>query len=83
MAVRLDGTTPDRPVFDVNNDGSVDDDDGMVAGVRHGDALILNSNLLGDNLYSQGSDGEVDQRKVSLGGGKITGRSGWREIYQE
>lgn len=83
MAVRFDGTTPDRAVFDVNNDGSVNSDDGQVAGVRYGDALILNMNLLGDNLYRQASDGEVDQGKVALGGGKTLGRSGWREIYQE
>lgn len=83
MTVRFDGTTPDRAVFDVNNDGSVNSDDGQVAGVRYGDALILNMNLLGDNLYRQASDGEVDQGKVALGGGKTLGRSGWREIYQE
>lgn len=83
MAVRFDGTTPDRAVFDVNNDGTVNSDDGQVAGVRYGDALILNMNLLGDNLYRQASDGEVDQGKVALGGGKALGRSGWREIYQE
>lgn len=83
MAVRFDGTTPDRAVFDVNNDGSVNSTDGLVAGVRYGDALILNMNLLGDNLYRQASDGEVDQGKIALGGGKTLGRSGWREIYQE
>lgn len=83
MALRFDGTTPERPVFDVNNDGKVDSNDSIVGGVRYGDAMILNSNILGDNLYRQASDGEVDQTKVDLGGGKALGRSGWREIYEE
>jgi hypothetical protein len=54
-----------------------------VGGVRYGNAMILNSNILGDNLYRQASDGTVDQSKVDLGGGKTLGRSGWREIYEE
>lgn len=83
MALKFDGTTPDQPVFDVNNDGKVDSNDATVGGVRYGDAMILNSNILGDNLYRQASDGEVDQTKVELGGGKTLGRSGWREIYEE
>ncbi|MDK8465944.1 PilC/PilY family type IV pilus protein [Marinobacter sp. SS13-12] len=83
MALRFDGTTPERAVFDVNNDGKVDSNDDIVGGVRYGDAMILNSNILGDNLYRQASDGEVDQTKVDLGGGKTLGRSGWREIYEE
>lgn len=83
MALRFDGTTPQQPVFDVNNDGKVDSNDAIVGGVRYGDAMILNSNILGDNLYRQASDGKVDQTKVDLGGGKTLGRSGWREIYEE
>ncbi|KAE8544244.1 pilus assembly protein [Marinobacter nauticus] len=83
MALRFDGTTPEQPVFDVNNDGKVDSNDAIVGGVRYGDAMILNSNILGDNLYRQASDGKVDQTKVDLGGGKTLGRSGWREIYEE
>lgn len=83
MALRFDGTTPEQPVFDVNNDGKIDSNDGIVGGVRYGDAMILNSNILGDNLYRQASDGTVDQTKVDLGVGKTLGRSGWREIYEE
>ena len=83
MALRFDGTTPTRPVFDLNNDGRVDVNDTIVGGVRYGDAMILNSNILGDNLYRQASDGEIDQTKVNLGGGKALGRSGWQEIYEE
>jgi len=83
MALRFDGTTPLQPVFDVNNDGQVNADDATIAGVRYGNAIILNSNILGDNLYRQATDGEIDQTKIELGGGKTLGRSGWREIYQE
>jgi len=83
MALRFDGTGALQPVFDVNNDGKVDSTDDVVAGVRYGDAMILNSNILGDNLYRQASDGEVDQTKVDLGGGKTLGRSGWREVFEE
>lgn len=83
QALRFDGTTPQQPVFDVNNDGKVDSNDATIAGVRYGDAMILNSNILGDNLYRQASDGEVDQTKIDLGGGKTLGRSGWREVYEE
>ena len=83
MALRFDGTTPYQAVFDVNNDGVVNGDDAVVAGVRYGDAMILNMNILGDNLYRQASDGTVDQSKVNLGGGKSLGRSGWREVYEQ
>lgn len=83
MALRFDGTTPYISVFDVNNDGLVNSDDEIVAGVRYGDAMILNMNILGDNLYRQASDGTVDQSKVNLGGGKTLGRSGWREIFEQ
>jgi len=83
MALRLDGTTPTQPVFDVNNDGKVNSTDAMIGGIRYGEAMILNSNILGDNLYRQASDGEVDQTKVDLGGGKVLGRSGWQEIYDQ
>ncbi|MEA1082472.1 pilus assembly protein [Marinobacter qingdaonensis] len=83
QALRFDGTTPKQPVFDVNNDGKIDSNDAVIAGVRYGDAMILNSNILGDNLYRQASDGEVDQTKIDLGGGKTLGRSGWREVYEE
>lgn len=83
MVVRFDGTTPVQAVIDVNNDGKVDSTDAIVAGVRYGDAMILNSNILGDNLYRQASDGTVDQRKVDLVGEENLGRSGWREIYEE
>jgi type IV pilus assembly protein PilY1 len=83
MALRFDGTTPKQAVFDVNNDGKVNSVDAIVGGVRYGNAMILNSNILGDNLYRQASDGTVDQSKVDLGGGKTLGRSGWREIYEE
>ncbi|MBO6851155.1 MAG: hypothetical protein JJ867_11940 [Marinobacter sp.] len=83
MALRFDGTTPYISVFDVNNDGLVNSDDEIVAGVRYGDAMILNMNLLGDNLYRQASDGTVDQSKVNLGGGETLGRSGWREIFEQ
>jgi type IV pilus assembly protein PilY1 len=83
MALRFDGTTPLQAVFDVNNDGQVTGDDPTVAGVRYGDAMILNMNILGDNLYRQASDGTVDQSKIDLGGGKTLGRSGWREVYEQ
>ncbi|WP_417546111.1 pilus assembly protein [Marinobacter sp.] len=83
MALRFDGTTPTQSVFDLNNDGRVDANDAIVGGVRYGDAMILNSNILGDNLYRQASDGEIDQTKVDLGGGKTLGRSGWQEVYEE
>ncbi|OEY66657.1 hypothetical protein BG841_09450 [Marinobacter sp. X15-166B] len=83
MALRFDGTTPLQAVFDLNNDGKVDSDDHIVGGVRYGDAMILNSNILGNNLYRQASDGKIDQTKVNLGGSSSMGRSGWREIYEE
>ncbi|ROU00649.1 hypothetical protein EB809_07635 [Marinobacter sp. R17] len=82
MVVKFDGTTPDKAVLDVDNDGDVDGDDAIVAGVRNG-ALIFNMNVLSENLYSQRSDGQVDKKSTDLLDGKSLGRSGWREIYQE
>ncbi|QSP96128.1 hypothetical protein LPB19_06995 [Marinobacter salinisoli] len=82
MVLKFDGITPDTEVLDANKDGKVDSDDPVIAGMKLG-TLVLGKNMLGDNLYLQGSKGDLSQVKTNLGNGKKLGRSGWREVFEE
>lgn len=84
MSVALDGSNPDEPVFDANNDGVIDPKDADSNGTNY--VGEKNSNLgtggtafLDDYQYL--NDGVPDQREVSTGdSGERTGRLGWQEL---
>ncbi|KAF0193005.1 MAG: type IV pilus assembly protein PilY1 [Gammaproteobacteria bacterium] len=91
-----DGGQPSAPVFDVNNDGAVDDsgttdkatNDGgstykNVSGKEFLEGIPTESNFLGDNQYTPGSSGNIDKGTVDTGvGGVGTGRLSWQELHR-
>lgn len=97
MAVNLsNGGQPQTPVFDVNNNGTVDTtgttdkttkDGGAthqnVAGRAFLEGIPTESNFLGDNQYTPGSSGKIEKGKVNTGEPPPgTGRLSWQELRQ-
>ncbi len=89
MVVRqVNGGTPEDPVFDINNDFEVDendrvDDGGTMrapAGIRFTEGLPAESNFLSDNQYTPGSTGNLVQKTVDAGLGIDEGRLSWQEL---
>jgi len=79
---------PDRPVFDYNGDGVVDEndvvDDEPPVGELFEEGLPSDPSFLGDKEYTPGTDtedgGDIDVREVEGIGGANTGRLSWDEI---
>ncbi|HFD92132.1 MAG TPA: hypothetical protein ENJ22_02450 [Gammaproteobacteria bacterium] len=87
MALRIvDGGRPEEPVFDVNNDGVVDEDDlidgsDAPGGVRL-EGIPAGSNFLSNKMYTPDDNGNIDIRTIDVGGDNKAGRISWREVTQ-
>ncbi|MGE0372410.1 MAG: pilus assembly protein [Gammaproteobacteria bacterium] len=90
MALRMvNGGEPNSPVFDINNDGHVDENDQVgeddnlknPSGVRL-DGIPAGSNFLEDYMYTPDDDGDIDVRKIDAGDEGTRGRLSWREVSQ-
>jgi len=85
MALQLvNGGRPLDPVFDVNNDGVVDDSDlidstDAPAGVRL-DGIPAGSNFLSNKMYTPDDNGNIDIRTIDVGNNSQAGRISWREV---
>ena len=84
MSVALDGTNPDEPVFDVNNDGvinseDVDDNGTAYIGEKNENMGTGGTAFLDDFQYL--NEVVPVKREVNIGSsGQRTGRLGWQEI---
>lgn len=84
MSVALDGSNPDEPVFDVNNDGVIDakdaDEDGNnYIGEKNNSLGTGGSAFLDDFQYV--NEDVPEKREVNTGdSGQRTGRLGWQEL---
>jgi len=78
----VNGGRPDTPVFDINNDGIVNDSDKLgdsPGGVKL-DGIPAGSNFLGDNMYTPDDEGHIDIRRIDAGISIDSGRLSWREV---
>ncbi len=87
MALKLvNGGMPPDPVFDVNNDGKVNEQD-LVGGSHPPSGVRLNgipagSNFLSDLMYTPDDEGNIDIRRIDAGTMIDSGRMSWREVRQ-
>lgn len=86
MALKLaNGGTPDKPVFDINNDGLVNDSDKLAdtspGGTRF-DGIPSPSNFLSDKMYTSDDEGKIVTTPIDAGIAHESGRISWREITQ-
>lgn len=87
MALRLiNGGRPEEEVFDVNNDGIVDENDlvdgsDAPGGVRL-EGIPAGSNFLGKKMYTPDDNGNIDIRTINVGENEEAGRISWREVTQ-
>jgi type IV pilus assembly protein PilY1 len=87
MALKLvNGGMPNDPVFDVNNDGKVNENDLIngthaPSGVRL-DGIPAGSNFLADLMYTPDDMGNIDIRRIDAGTSVSSGRTSWREMRQ-
>lgn len=86
MALKIgNGGNPDDPVYDVNNDGEVDENDlldgeNRPSGVRL-DNIPAGSNFLDHMMYTPDDEGNIDVRAVDAGVDfSQAGRRSWREV---
>lgn len=86
MFLDLDGTNPDKPVFDTSRDGQVNSADLPVAGLFFSKGLLSLSQVLGKVMFDNtaGGDAPSDQltneNVVEFGDRTLRGRLGWKEI---
>ncbi|GAB1256309.1 PilC/PilY family type IV pilus protein [Aurantivibrio plasticivorans] len=78
----LTGLAPPFPVFDANNDGTIDNSDLGYVGWYFADSLPAKSGFLGDKQYTPGSDGSIKEREIEVGQGTNEGRLTWEEVYR-
>ncbi|MBK9132339.1 MAG: hypothetical protein IPM20_11980 [Gammaproteobacteria bacterium] len=90
MALRMvNGGEPKKPVYDINNDGEIDENDQIgddddkknPSGVRL-DGIPAGSNFLDDYMYTPDDDGKIDVRMIDAGETTTRGRLSWREVSQ-
>ncbi len=83
MSLEYDtGLAPSSAVFDINNDGSINDDDLGYVGQAYLDGLPAKSGFLGDKQYTPGSDGAIQTRDIDVGAGSKEGRLSWEEAVR-
>ena len=87
MSINLEnGGPPNKPIFDINNDGVINADDTL-----SGDPPIAakledipaESTFLGDKQYTPDSEGNINVRDVNIGKSRREGRMSWRELIPE
>lgn len=84
MSVALDGSNPDEPVFDANNDGVINSDDAdsdgkNYVGEKNENIGTGGSAFLDDYQYL--NEVVPEKREVNTGdSGQRTGRLGWQEL---
>jgi|GEM_PF-197491 len=85
MSVDLDGSNPDSPVFDTNNDGVIDSADGLYTGAKSDGQGTGSTAFLGDGQYiNVANEDKVVKRDTDTGGsGQRTGRLGWQELLEQ
>lgn len=85
MSVDLDGSNPDSPVFDTNNDGVIDSTDGLYTGAKSDDQGTGSTAFLGDGQYiNVANEDKVVKRDTDTGSsGQRTGRLGWQELLEQ
>lgn len=88
MALELQhGRTPEHPVFDINNDGEVDDGD-LVNGTHAPsgfrlDGIPAGSTFLSDMMYTPDDSGNIHVNRIDDGrSADESGRLSWREVRQ-
>ncbi len=87
MALKYaNGGNPDKPVYDVNNDGEINEGDmidgtNVPSGVRL-DGIPAGSNFLDDMMYTPDDEGNIDIRRIDAGISFESGRLSWREVRQ-
>lgn len=77
------GGSPDSPVFDINNDGVVDDNDLQGGNNPSGvelENIPAGSNFLDDMMYTPDDEGNIDIRRIDAGIDIDSGRLSWREV---
>lgn len=89
LAVKqINGGPPSSPVYDANNDGVVNDDDlvgddsSVASGGLFSEGLPAESNFLGNNQYTPGSSGELQQDVIDAGIDSDEGRLSWKEVIK-
>ncbi|MFE8072812.1 PilC/PilY family type IV pilus protein [Marinobacteraceae bacterium S3BR75-40.1] len=83
MSTSMDGGEPKQPVFDSDNDGDIDADDGKKAGEYRDNGGIGDSAFLTNKQYDVSSGGTGEVRDVETGSGSDrTGRLGWQELME-
>ena len=84
MSVGLDGSNPENPVFDTNNDSVIDSTDGNYVGAKSDDQGTGSTAFLGDGQYiNVANDDKVTKRDTETGdSGQRTGRLGWQELLE-
>lgn len=89
MSVKLgNGGRPDTPLYDRNNNNSLDNGDyldeaGTIASAgRKIDYVAADSNFLGNHQYTSNSGNSIDEVMVYLPDTSGTGRMSWKEIRQ-
>lgn len=85
MALKIaNGGNPDDPVYDINNDGEIDEADLINGTYRPSGVKLENipagSNFLDDMMYTPDDEGNIDVRKIDAGIGDDSGRLSWREV---
>jgi len=86
MLVDLDGTDPDRQVFDTNGDGVVNNQDRLASGFFYTGGILSMSRILGNVMFDNtaGGTGQLDdftnENVVDFGDQTLRGRLGWREL---
>ncbi|MCG7201287.1 hypothetical protein MD273_16245 [Marinobacter pelagius] len=86
MLVDLDGTDPDRQVFDTNGDGVVNNQDQLASGFYYTGGILSMSRILGNVMFDNtaGGTGQLDdftnENVVDFGDQTLRGRLGWREL---
>ena len=83
MSVNLTtGGASNKPVFDTNGDGVINDSDkiggDIAVGARVG-SIPAGSSVIGGRQYTQLSDRSINDRKIDDGLQKLQGRLSWRE----
>ncbi len=88
MFVDLDGTDPDRAVFDLNADRQVNNDDTIIAGFYHSPGILTLSAFLGDVMFDNMAGNnpalgqETNENVVDFGAATRRGRISWRELIE-